>query len=155
MRCPSDSAPLQLTVPIPGHVDATFATGNTVGCEGVLFPLSRTRLSEVTDGLSQTLFLGERLFHPDVAGTLPFTAGWCGFVSETDTYVFNSSPHVAASPVTFINRFLSTPGNFSSRHPTGVNFVLGDGSVRFVSEHIEHSLLQALGTPNGNEIVDF
>jgi prepilin-type N-terminal cleavage/methylation domain-containing protein len=155
MRCPSDPAPDQLTVILEGHPDAVCATGNVVGCEGMLSHLSHTRFRDVSDGLSQTFLLGERLFHKEVAGSLPFTSSWCGYVSESDLYVFNSTPHVAASPLAQINRSASTPGNFSSQHPAGVNFAMGDGSIRFVSESIDHGIFEALGTPSGGEAVEF
>ncbi len=36
---------------------------------------------------------------------------------------------------------------FKSKHPGGVNFCLVDGSVRFISESIEHATVyQALGS---------
>ena len=42
----------------------------------------------------------------------------------------------------------------TSRHPGGVNALLGDGSVRFVKQGINQALWQALGTVAGGEIVD-
>mgnify|MGYP005840966025 FL=1 len=40
-----------------------------------------------------------------------------------------------------------------SRHPGGVNTALADASVRFISETIDFSLYQALGSRNGGESV--
>lgn len=42
----------------------------------------------------------------------------------------------------------------TSRHPGGVNVLLGDGSVRFVKQAVSQSLWQALGTVAGGEVVD-
>ncbi len=39
----------------------------------------------------------------------------------------------------------------SSRHPTGVNALLGDGAVRFVSETIDADTWRAVGTISGGE----
>ncbi len=38
-----------------------------------------------------------------------------------------------------------------SRHPGGVNLLLGDGSVRFIGESIDLDAWQALSTPSGRE----
>lgn len=52
-----------------------------------------------------------------------------------------------------------TPGgvdsvtNFTSEHPGGANFGLGDGSVRFISESIDVITLQRLGSRQGGEPV--
>ena len=41
----------------------------------------------------------------------------------------------------------------SSRHPGGVNLLLGDGSVRFVKSSVNLAAWRALGTRAGNEAV--
>ena len=41
-----------------------------------------------------------------------------------------------------------------SHHPGGVNLLMGDGSVRFVTETIALAPWRGLGTRNGNELVD-
>jgi prepilin-type N-terminal cleavage/methylation domain-containing protein/prepilin-type processing-associated H-X9-DG protein len=41
----------------------------------------------------------------------------------------------------------------SSRHPSGVNFLLGDGSVRFIKNTINLATWRALGTRNGGEVI--
>ena len=40
-----------------------------------------------------------------------------------------------------------------SRHPGGVNFLLCDGSVRFVGETIDIDTWHALGSRNGGEVL--
>jgi len=42
---------------------------------------------------------------------------------------------------------------FRSRHPGGVHFLFGDGSVKFLKESINPTVLQSLGTRNGKEVV--
>jgi prepilin-type processing-associated H-X9-DG protein len=39
----------------------------------------------------------------------------------------------------------------SSRHPGGVNCLMGDGSVRFVRETVDLTTWRAMGTMNGGE----
>ncbi len=41
-----------------------------------------------------------------------------------------------------------------SRHPGGVNVIMGDGSARFVEETISQAIWRGLGTRNGHELVD-
>lgn len=154
-RCPSDSQPVNVTVPIPGHADAMVATGNAVGNHAVLSALSRLKFADVTDGQSQTLLLGERVFIPSVSGSLMFTSAWCGYVSEVDVYVFTSTPYVQMSGARPINTASPLASSFSSRHPGGANFCLMDGSVRMLSENMDARTLQALATPDGGETVEF
>jgi hypothetical protein len=42
---------------------------------------------------------------------------------------------------------------FSSPHPGGCHFSLGDGSGRFVSENVNPQVLRALTTRAGGEVV--
>lgn len=39
-----------------------------------------------------------------------------------------------------------------SRHPGGVNVLVSDGSVNFISENIDLLTWRALGTRNGSEV---
>ena len=43
-------------------------------------------------------------------------------------------------------------GRRASRHPTGVNVVMADGAVGFVSNSVDIGVWQALATISGNEI---
>jgi len=43
---------------------------------------------------------------------------------------------------------------FSSRHPGGAHFLLGDGSVRLISNDVDRHVYQALGTRAGQELFD-
>ena len=52
-----------------------------------------------------------------------------------------------------INGSLSSAQHFSSRHTGGATFCFADGSVHFVSQHIDTQLLESLGTPAGGETI--
>ena len=41
----------------------------------------------------------------------------------------------------------------SSRHPGGVNLLLGDGAVRFVKSGVTLGIWRALGTRAGGEVI--
>jgi type II secretory pathway pseudopilin PulG len=45
-------------------------------------------------------------------------------------------------------------GGFSSDHPTGVSFALGDGSVRFIVDNVPESLIRRLANRSDGSIID-
>jgi prepilin-type N-terminal cleavage/methylation domain-containing protein/prepilin-type processing-associated H-X9-DG protein len=112
------------------------------------------RLSEVTDGQSNTFMLGE---------TIP---GQCNFlgvfslnfpVSGTCIPLNTMESNVAGAP-----KSTQTWGSgsnwfrvcgFKSFHPGGAQFGMGDGSVRYVSRTIDYQLFNDIGTRAGGEAV--
>lgn len=111
------------------------------------------RASTVLDGLSNTLLVGEW-------GTVNnFNRGtfWAySYASYT-----MSGPGPTCNPSSFgINDYVKAGnGNngskraFGSYHSGGVQFLMGDGSVRFVSSNIGMDTLAALGSIAGAEVV--
>src|SRR5262249_32200410 len=98
-RCPVDTAPLSIVAVAADGQTYTASTGNYVGVEGVLYEFSSVRFDHVTDGLSKTLMLGERVYRPSVGGSDEFTSSWCGQLAASDSYVFNSIPHLEVNPL--------------------------------------------------------
>jgi prepilin-type N-terminal cleavage/methylation domain-containing protein len=142
-KCASDAAEGTIDVELPGHSNALVATGNYAGVTAMLSAMSSIRFRDVTDGLSQTLMIGERVHQPRTSSSLAFTSSWIGIVAESDVYVFNSIPYAAANELHPIN---SGSDSFSSRHPRGTQFAFGDGAVRFISTQIDRKVYTALGT---------
>jgi prepilin-type processing-associated H-X9-DG protein len=130
---------------------------------GLLYRNSRVSVADVQDGLSNTLFAGERPPSPDnhfgwwYAGVgedqLDGSADYVLSVRETNrTFRAPTCPH---GPYAF------GPGNpdnmcdtfhFWSRHPGGAHFAFTDGSVRFLRYEAD-SILPALATRAGGEAV--
>ena len=101
------------------------------------------KFRNVSDGLSHTILVGE---------TLPTHWVWnCVFCDNFPV----SSTHIP------LNTMLSssTPTNFSkisgfkSLHPGGANFVMGDGSVRFLNETIDYVTFNVIGSRANDDAV--
>lgn len=108
---------------------------------GTFYFLSSTRFSDVTDGLSNTLVVGER--GARFGGSL-----WQGVVptaNEAMVRIVGVGDH---SPNHRDHHF----DDFSSYHPGGVHFVGGDGSVRRIDDSIDAIIYQALLTRGGGEV---
>lgn len=93
------------------------------------------QMRDVTDGMSSTIYAGE----VDPIGGNP--AAW-------------GDPDNLRDPADGLN----VPGGFGSSWKNGdgsggVQVVLGDGSVRFLSGNVDPAVLRALGTPAGGEVV--
>lgn len=154
-RCVSDAGDANATVQMSGGALVECATGNYCGVEGMLSGMSFVRFSDVTDGLSQTFMLGERVTQLPAPGRNLITSGWYGILSDETAAVFNSMPYTAALGSHQINAHTGSSQFFSSRHVGGAHFALGDGSVRFVSQEIDRRVFEALGTINGQEGIEF
>lgn len=117
--------------------------GQCVGL-GPFYHNSSVAIRDITDGTSNTIFLGERLTDPQ----LEWFSTWSGMVPEGEEAfqrILGSADHVPNDPAGHLD-------DFSSRHTGGAQFALGDGSVRFISENVDVGLYQGLSTINGGEV---
>ncbi len=107
---------------------------------------SPLRITDITDGSSNTIMLGEALTGKD------YQNAWCHMDNAIATCAY--SPN-AKSPVTgkdyppdqWWNRYA-----FTSAHPGGVQFAMTDGSIRFINDSIPLATFRALGTRAGGEV---
>lgn len=108
---------------------------------GAFFYNSRVRLADISDGSSNTILVGERESKVGRAGTWigsrnPNGAGSRGIY----VIVANSMPVINASNPPYIWSENDGAGEgYSSEHTGGAHFLFADGSVRFISENIEHN----------------
>jgi prepilin-type N-terminal cleavage/methylation domain-containing protein len=114
-----------------------------------------TRVRDIVDGTSNTLLIGESDWN---LRDYLFTAGPCsGQVRGGFTYW--SSPYPLATAFSTRPPFNPKKGgsavlsSFRSDHPGTVSFCLCDGSARQISENIDQTILDALGTRAGGEAV--
>jgi prepilin-type N-terminal cleavage/methylation domain-containing protein/prepilin-type processing-associated H-X9-DG protein len=108
--------------------------------EGAFFFQSRTRFAQITDGLSNTLIVGER-------GTKQGNSVWAGVVEGANAAmarVVGVGDHVPNDPHHHFD-------DFASYHPGGVHFLYGDGSVQRINNTINLGVYQALCTIAGGE----
>jgi prepilin-type processing-associated H-X9-DG protein len=130
---------------------------------GVFFLNSAIRYEDVTDGTSQTLFVGEKKI--DV-----LDLGWASGTRATlrnagsplnASRAGSSTIAASANPISSAAEDDSdsgpgTPtfvGGFSSNHPGGANFTFGDGSVRFVKTSISVGIYQQLANRADGELL--
>jgi prepilin-type processing-associated H-X9-DG protein len=128
------------------------------GCmngDGIFYVRSRTRFADVIDGLANTIFVSEV---PDSGGDAigQFSAG------ADRKAMFSGGAD--SNPPTEMSEFLiaaetNDPINggaeeaAGSWHPGGAQFLMGDGSVQFLSENIDMRIYRGLSTRNGGETV--
>jgi len=123
------------------------------------------------DGTSKTLLIGETNYglsnyfwgqdDPDAPpcgavgtqkwGASRWAVGYYGITWGSAAAPLNSRS-LSDTPVYMV--FQVEYDSFRSDHPGGVNFALVDGSVRFVSDQIDQTVLKALATRAGNEVFD-
>jgi prepilin-type N-terminal cleavage/methylation domain-containing protein len=125
---------------------------------GVFSRNSQTRLADVTDGLSQTLFASERINGPfRLAGAhgvhFSYETTWIGAVRQDDDPTDDHGHMVLFQSGHRPNAIDSDDRDVSAPHPQGAMFLLGDGSVRFLRETIDLTTYQALSTRAGGEVV--
>lgn len=139
-----------------GSLDSkgTIATGNPNNGAIVNPGSGSTKISDIRDGTTNTLLAGESAWN---LGDYLFTSGPClGQVRYGFTYW--ASPYDLSTAFTTMAPFNPSSGGsavlnrFRSDHAGAVNFVLCDGSVRFIQSGIHADVLNALGTRNGKEV---
>jgi prepilin-type N-terminal cleavage/methylation domain-containing protein len=173
--CPADRATGVFTVysqagtPLAQAATNSYAASFGVGVDldeelddpdGVFSRNSRVRITDITDGSSNTFAVGER------AALLTQTP-WAGAVSFGTTRVTPGAPvinpgaveeaptqvlaHVAVHTLNDPN---SDPEDFYTPHTGAGLFLFADGSVRPVRVGVSLAVLQALATRDGGETVN-
>ncbi|AMV39809.1 DUF1559 domain-containing protein [Planctomyces sp. SH-PL62] len=168
--CPSDGANLMRNpqgIPLSNYagvhhdVEAPIAADN----RGVLFLNSAIRYEEITDGTSQTLFVGEKR---NDGLDLGWASGTRATLRNTGTLVNASASQPVwtedgpVDPGSLLRPgdekqatedALKFVGGFGSPHPGGANFVFGDGSVRFMKSSISAEVFRRLGNRADGEML--
>jgi prepilin-type N-terminal cleavage/methylation domain-containing protein/prepilin-type processing-associated H-X9-DG protein len=124
--------------------------GLYVGMFGRLESFQGRKFREVTDGLSKTYLAGETLpahWVNNCAFCNTFAISGTNIPLNTMETDFDLNGNVSEES----RRFWLSAG-FKSMHPGGANMMMGDGSVRFVSDTIDYYAWNETGTSAGGEI---
>jgi prepilin-type N-terminal cleavage/methylation domain-containing protein len=139
---------------------------------GLLYPNSRVSVADIDDGTSATLMVGERSRNiadatwsgvfgsRSVPGPLCTKRGWPvqSCVGMMFLLMGRSGPSsdIVSGSIPSGNT-PNAPGagadGFASLHAGGCQFLLGDGSVRFIKETVAPPVFQALATRAGGEAI--
>ncbi len=116
------------------------------------------RFGEVSDGLSNTVFVGEASISANVTpsnisdGAFPT---WVGGNNNGGCNGWRTGGNaLRLMDATFaLNRRTGDESNasFGSSHTGGANFLFGDGAVRFVPDGVDPLVYSAIASRNGNE----
>lgn len=173
-RCPSDEA-----LPLYTHAGdtSTFATGSYAMCMGTkgpetvpdfsprginvkwantgafLYPGRQRKLRQFTDGLSNTMFVGEASNGDQLSGRNRWILASRYIDSmRTTCYPVNTpiEQDFGNGTKSWYSPAYVTNGAFRSQHPSGANFGFGDGHVEFISDEIGLDVYRALSTIAGD-----
>jgi prepilin-type N-terminal cleavage/methylation domain-containing protein/prepilin-type processing-associated H-X9-DG protein len=159
----------------PNVLSAVTATTPPLLRDGVFNYNSKTKITDITDGTSQTLLLGEGrhkdptfpYLNPSAVGQSPYWYSWLSgwwlavygsgrLSAESINYMLPESLMTSAPPPgspAFLDVELKREMAYGSLHPGGCNMAFCDGSVKFLSENITLTTLQALSTKASGEVI--
>ncbi len=168
-RCPSYTGP-DFTTDAHYPAGGKYAIGNYVSLaasdidhlwgtqvqpEGVIYPVSKIRPADVTDGLSKTIFIAESREEKMRVWIDGRTAANTALPYDTTGAVSLTTPTISLNYTPYYNDgdIVSEYGP-SSMHPSGAMHLFGDGSVQFLLDKLSAAVYVAMCTRAGGETND-
>lgn len=122
----------------------------TLGCNGLFWKMSYYEpisFRRISDGLSNTLMIGEAVAEQDLHAMAYFSDGdWASCNMQLNYFLPGEESDIRS-------QWFDVRG-FRSLHPGGVQFALADASVQFLNEGIDHTIYRAMSTKDGGEFSD-
>jgi prepilin-type N-terminal cleavage/methylation domain-containing protein len=139
----------------------------TMYLNGIFSACSKTTISDIIDGSSNTILIGESQTDPDFSKDGQGMDHWyigspqadpCACNGGTGGTEFTEAVGTTILGMNLRNVNPAANGSlmeitFGSWHEGGAFFTLGDGSVRFISENVDLTLYKAISTKQGSEPV--
>jgi prepilin-type N-terminal cleavage/methylation domain-containing protein/prepilin-type processing-associated H-X9-DG protein len=163
-RCPSDTGPA-LNPKRENHAMSNYraVAGPTTypgfvenqDMGGVMFQNSKVTFTDITDGTSNTLAVGEAMYDEQTGKLACIWPGMTGIDPPTGSVRISDVMWWVDQSTAQVNG--TAPQAFSSRHPGGAFFVFCDGSVRFFHNSTDPDTVRWLaGRDDGHLVnVDF
>jgi prepilin-type N-terminal cleavage/methylation domain-containing protein/prepilin-type processing-associated H-X9-DG protein len=125
--------------------------------DGIFYPMAwerPKRLTDITDGTSNTFMIGEDAWRPGISGPGLYGKGY-GWAHAVHACLTCAIPPNARQPdgAEFPPDDWADLHGFKSRHPGGVQFAYADASVHFVSDNTPLGIYRAMATIAGGEPV--
>lgn len=152
-----------LPAPLSGTYRGEYPTSPTatfggIATNGMLTRNAAKRVADCTDGLSNTLLMGEISSEKDPA----LTTSWRPWVQGTNNDTVSAATYSHKNVAKQISKYSGYSGTsttidhfnnvaFCSPHTGGAHFLLGDGSVRFLSENIDFATYLAAASASDGE----
>lgn len=115
------------------------------------------KIGDISDGTANTIFVGERAHKDPLFDSMPTED-----IDEWGRWAFGAEGDVLLSAAERINWTMSNATDveyelrlnvFGSGHTGGANFCMGDGSVRFLTDHLDLVMLERLCTHKDGAVV--
>jgi hypothetical protein len=107
-----------------------------------------TKFADLIDGTSNTICLGE-ISWDDRGGVRTRYRTWTRGHAQND---WNAGAKNVAQQINSDFTALFNDMSFGSNHPGGCHFLMGDGSIRFLSETVDFNAYLAVASANGREV---
>ncbi len=134
--------------------------------DGVFYACSKVRYRDILDGLSNTILVGESRTDPNFAKDGNGMDFWMVGSPQADPCRCDGGSggteftEAVGTTIDVMNMHRLKPAasgrlmeiTFGSYHPGGAEFLLADGSVRFLPETIDLAVYRALGSKDGGEV---